>query len=55
MGQGENREAATLAMLAKFQSKLTAARTLAGDYDDDDDMAEEDKGAAEEDDDDMSW
>lgn len=52
IGKKENREAATLAMLEKFQSRLMAARTLAGDYDD----AEEEKEGEDEDDpSDMSW
>ena len=52
LGRRQNREESTLAMLAKFQSKLAAARTVAGDYDD----AEDEKNAEEEEDaDDMSW
>ena len=53
LGRRENREEATLAMLARFQKKLSTARMLAGDYDD----IEEEKTVVEEedDDDDMSW
>ena len=54
LGRRENREEATLAMLAKFQTKVVAARMLAGDYDDDsqEEKAVDDK---DDDDDDMSW
>jgi hypothetical protein len=57
IGQGESREAATLAMLAKFQTKLSAARTLAGDYDDEEEEEEKPgaEGEAEDDPSDQSW
>ncbi|KAK7489039.1 hypothetical protein BaRGS_00019700 [Batillaria attramentaria] len=57
IGKKQNREAATLELLAKFQNRLAAARTLAGDYDDEE--VEEEKGEGnddeEEDPADMSW
>ncbi|XP_076440849.1 uncharacterized protein LOC143280150 [Babylonia areolata] len=50
-GSRQNREDATLAMLATFQNKLATARMMGGDYDDVDD----DKNEEEDDPDDMSW
>ena len=41
--KGSNREAQTLALLAKFQSKLSTARDLADDYGDEEEEKEEEK------------
>ena len=38
--KGSDREAITLAMLSKFQNKLSSAKLIGGDYDDDDDDEE---------------
>lgn len=65
--KGSDREAMTLAMLSKFQNKLSSAKLIGGDYDDDDDEEKEDEkkkgesktdGEKEDDDDDptdLSW
>ena len=57
--KGMDREAQTLDMLRKFQSKLTSVRQLAGNYSDSDGeggrKAEEDTEDAEEDPTDLSW
>ena len=39
--KGSDREAITLAMLSKFQNKLSSAKLIGGDYDDDDDEEKE--------------
>ena len=41
--KGSDREAITLAMLSKFQNKLSSAKLIGGDYDDDDDDDDEEK------------
>ncbi|GFR66125.1 peptidyl-prolyl cis-trans isomerase CWC27 homolog [Elysia marginata] len=57
--KGTNREAETLAMLEKFQSKLTSVRQLAANYSDSDGeggkKADEDVEGAEDDPSDLSW
>ena len=57
--KGTNREAQTLAMLEKFQSKLTSVRQLAANYSDSDGeggkKADEEVDDAEDDPTDMSW